>query len=214
MIKSVIFDFDGVILDSVDIKGDAFFELFKIKGKKIQKISRDYHYKNLGISRNVKIDYILKKYLSDDINNKKTYLNNFESIVISNVKKCNYIYGIKNFLKKNYNNYNFFISSATPTLELLEIVKYKNISKYFLEILGSPMSKVEHIKFIINKYKLKTNEVVFIGDTNNDYISALNSKINFIGVRNKYEEFKNHKYVIKNFYNFENKLNNFILYNE
>ena len=64
MIKSIIFDFDGVILDSVDVKGDSFFELFANKGKKIQKISKEYHYKNLGISRKVKIDYILKNILN------------------------------------------------------------------------------------------------------------------------------------------------------
>ena len=34
MIKSIIFDFDGVILDSVDVKGDSFYELFSNKGKK------------------------------------------------------------------------------------------------------------------------------------------------------------------------------------
>ncbi len=211
MIKSIIFDFDGVILDSVDVKGEAFFELFKNKGEKIQKISKDYHYKNLGVPRHIKIDYILSQYLSDDRNNRNLYLNKFESIVISKVKESNFIYGIKNFLKKNHNNYNFFISSATPTLELSEIVKYKEINKYFLEILGSPKSKIEHIKFIINKYKLKTKEVIFIGDTNNDYKSAYKSKINFIGVKNKYEKFKNQKYVIKNFYNFKNTLNNFNL---
>ena len=210
MIKSIIFDFDGVILDSVDAKGDAFFELFKSKGKKIQTISKDFHYKNLGIPRNVKIDYILKEFLSNDLKDRKLYLKNFESIVISKVKKSNYIYGIKNFLKNNYKNYNFFISSATPTFELLEIVKYKNISKYFVEIFGSPMNKEEHIKLITHKYKLKKNEVIFIGDTNNDYISALKSKINFIGLRNKYEEFRDQKLVIRNFYNFENKLNNLI----
>ncbi len=211
MIKSIIFDFDGVILDSVDVKGDSFYELFSNKGKKIQELSKDYHYKNLGISRKVKIDFILNKYLKKEVINKKLYLENFESIVISKVKKSNYIYGIKNFLKNNYNNYNFFISSATPTKELLEIIEYKKISKYFVEIMGSPKKKTEHIKYLINKYQLKNHEIILVGDTKNDYLSAYKSKINFIGVKNKYEEFKDYRFVIKNFYNFQNKLKKLII---
>ena len=210
MIKSIIFDFDGVILDSVDAKGDAFFELFKDKGKEIQKISKEYHYNNLGISRYVKIDHILKKYLIKEITKKQIYLENFEIIVSSKVKNSKCIYGIKNFLEKNYKIYNFFISSATPTDELLEIIKYKKFSKYFIEIMGSPMSKIDHIKYIKKKYNYKKNEVLFIGDTNNDYLSAYNSRIIFIGVKNKYEDFRNYKYVIKNFYNFKNKLKKII----
>ena len=69
------------------------------------------------------------------------------------------------------------------------------------------MEKIQHIKYLINKYQLKNKEVIFIGDTKNDYLSAYKSKINFIGVKNKYEKFKDYKFVINNFYNFEKKLN-------
>ena len=38
MIKSIIFDFDGVILDSNKAKGIAFVELFKNQNNTIKKI--------------------------------------------------------------------------------------------------------------------------------------------------------------------------------
>ena len=155
MLKSIIFDFDGVILDSVDIKGDAFYELFALEGIGLQKISKDYHYKNLGISRYKKINYIIDNFLKHENNNKDKYIKNFEKIVSHKINKCNFIYGIKNFLKKNHKKYDFFISSATPTHELNDIVNKKNISKFFINTFGSPKNKLQHIKYILKNFNYK-----------------------------------------------------------
>ena len=59
MIKSIIFDFDGVILNSNNIKAEAFGELYNKYGKKIENKVVEYHYENLGISRIEKIKYLL-----------------------------------------------------------------------------------------------------------------------------------------------------------
>ena len=208
MIKSIIFDFDGVITDSVDSKGEAFFELFKGNGIKIQNLAKKYHYQNLGVSRYQKIEFILNNYLEKEKNKKEKYLLNFEKLVKKKVIEAKLIYGVLNFLNKNHLNYLFFISSATPTNELKEIIQKKKISKYFKNVFGSPQKKTEHIKFIKKKYKLKNKEIIFIGDTKNDYNSAYKSKIKFIGLKNKYEKFENFDFVIKNFYNFKKKLIN------
>ncbi|EAI6773129.1 HAD hydrolase-like protein, partial [Campylobacter coli] len=54
-IKNIIFDFDGVILDSVELKTQAFAELFKEFPKnKVQELVK-YHIQNGGISRYHKI---------------------------------------------------------------------------------------------------------------------------------------------------------------
>ena len=38
MIKNILWDFDGVILDSMKIKGDGFKELFKKELTKLKKL--------------------------------------------------------------------------------------------------------------------------------------------------------------------------------
>ena len=52
--KVVILDFDGVILDSVNIKTEAFKEIFNRESKVIQNKIVNYHLKNGGISREKK----------------------------------------------------------------------------------------------------------------------------------------------------------------
>ena len=36
-IKAIIFDFDGVLVESVNVKGDAFVALYENESKEIQK---------------------------------------------------------------------------------------------------------------------------------------------------------------------------------
>ena len=67
-IKAVIFDFDGVICDSVNIKTEAFVELYSNYHKSISDSVKNYHLKYGGISRFEKIKYIETVLLKNDYN--------------------------------------------------------------------------------------------------------------------------------------------------
>ncbi len=51
MIKNILWDFDGVILNSMKIKGDGFIELFKEYDEMYLNKLEQYHYDNGGVSR-------------------------------------------------------------------------------------------------------------------------------------------------------------------
>ncbi len=59
-IKGLIFDFDGVILDSVKIKEKAFKKIVNKYGLTVSEKFMKYHNKNLGISRELKFEYFYK----------------------------------------------------------------------------------------------------------------------------------------------------------
>ena len=75
MIKALLFDFDGVILESADIKTAAYRALFK--GEDSNKVEEfiDYHIQNAGISRFVKVRYFYEKILGIKITDKKKGVN-------------------------------------------------------------------------------------------------------------------------------------------
>ena len=64
MIKAIIFDFDGVLVESNHIKTEAFKELFQDYPQHLDEIVK-YHVLNGGLSRYIKIQYIYKKRLSN-----------------------------------------------------------------------------------------------------------------------------------------------------
>ena len=67
MIKTILWDFDGVILDSMKIKGDGFIELFKDNAESELKQIEAYHYENGGVSRFDKIRYFYHNILDENI---------------------------------------------------------------------------------------------------------------------------------------------------
>ena len=78
--------------------------------------------------------------------------------------------------------------------------------KYFKSINGSPESKEEHIKKIIIKGNYKKKEILFIGDSDNDYNAAKKNKIKFLGIINEFNNFKKIKYKFRNFVEIDNFL--------
>lgn len=187
MIKTIIFDFDGVILDSNRIKEDAFAELYKDYGSIVRKKVVEYHKKNLGMPRYDKFRFYNKNYLKDkesleDIENLSL---KFSKIIYKKIINVNFILGAYEFISQNFRNYKFHISSATPDKELIRICKKRKIDKYFVSINGSTFTKKDHIKKIINSNKIRLNEIVYIGDSINDFLAAKSFDINFIKIGKK-----------------------------
>ena len=57
-INSIVFDCDGVLLNSNKIKTQAFYKCALPYGEKYATMLADYHIENGGISRNYKFKYL------------------------------------------------------------------------------------------------------------------------------------------------------------
>ena len=187
MKKALVFDFDGVILDSNHIKDETFLILYKKYGKKFSNYVLNHHKNNRGISRFEKFKIYHKILFGNNIKKKEIEKLNqsMNSIIINRMIKTKFIYGVKNFLKNYHKIYDCFIISASPEGELKEICDKKKISNYFIKIYGSPDNKFKNLNKLIKTYKYKRKEILYLGDSNNDYFFAKKSKISFINVRNK-----------------------------
>ena len=63
MIKNILFDFDGVILDSMPIREYGFRKIFENYDVALVEKLLVYHNQNGGLSRYVKIRYFFEKLL-------------------------------------------------------------------------------------------------------------------------------------------------------
>ena len=182
MIKVILFDFDGVLVESVNIKTAAFRELFKDEEENDLAGILDYHKKHGGISRRNKIIYFYKNILKRKLTEErlKELEDRFSQHVKDKVIRASFVDGALEFLKKNYNRYDFYIISGTPQKELEEIVSKKNLSPYFLSVYGSPPAKSEIIHSLLSAKKYSRDEVIFVGDSPDDLEGAVKCGIKFV----------------------------------
>ena len=210
--KNLIFDFDGVILDSVQIKTLAFKKIFQDQEEQVISKIVKYHEYYGGVSRYKKIEYFYKHFIKKKLTkyeNKKR-LKQFRDASLDLLLKAKLIKGVLYFLKNNYTKYNFFISSGSPEAELKKICKKKKISKYFIRIFGSPKNKIFHIKKIIRLSGAKKKDYCFIGDSITDYSASKKMNIKFIQIGNFLKPKQAHLLKCKNFINFKKKIDNLL----
>lgn len=188
---AVFFDFDGVILDSVNIKTKAFAKMFSKYGKEIESKVVDYHLKNGGVSRFEKFKHYYNQFLNKPINDEiiEELNQNFSKLVFEEVLKAPFIDGALETLKKlKSKKIPCYIVSGTPDSEIKKIVLQRNLSEYFVQVYGSPQKKWEITKKIIEKQNYKNKKCLFIGDAMSDYECAKTLGLQFLGIVKKDEK--------------------------
>ena len=190
MLKGIIFDFDGVIAKSVQIKSIAFETLYEKHGKDTVRKIIEHHEANGGMSRYKKIKLYHKLFLRKEIIDEEiaNLANQFSELVIEMVIAAPYVPGALEYLKKSYEKYKLFISTGTPTDEINHILEERGIAQYFTAVFGSPVEKNDHINNIISTYGMRPNALVFYGDSNVDIDAAENAQIPFVLIKNSFNK--------------------------
>lgn len=188
MIKNLLFDFDGVILDSMKIKGDGFIELFKEYPEDSLQTLEAYHYANGGVSRFAKIRYFFNDILRTQVSEKEVeaLAEKFARIIAEKLfDHSNLIGETIDYLRENFTRYNCHIVSGAEHQELNALCEHFGIQSYFKSIQGSPTIKSDLIAKVLKQYSYRAEETLLIGDSINDYEAAVANRILFSGYNNK-----------------------------
>ena len=182
MISVVILDFDGVILETAQIKTRAFETLFKDSGH-VDRI-RKYHIDNSGISRHVKIREIREGILrlTRDEADERALAERFASLIEAGVAAAPFVPGAREFIASPGGRL-VYVASGTPERELHEIAKARGIDRAFAGIFGSPALKPAIVRRILAAHGLQPSEVVFVGDGLTDQLAARETGVHFVARR-------------------------------
>lgn len=216
----VVYDFDGVILDSDLLKYNIFKHLFINEKKIIRNKILEYHFLNQGINRKIKFKHISKNILKFKNHKKKSIEleNTFKKLISKKILSCKFGLGAKkslDFLKKK--KIPCYVATGVKQLEIENIILKLKIKKYFKKIYGYPKKKENILRIIKQNEKVKYSSLYFVGDSISDLIAAQRRKVNFLGKKTNLnsKKIKNNKYfkegnvykLIKKVYglNFDNK---------
>lgn len=182
---AIVFDFDGTLVDSKQVKTEAFAKLYEPYGEDIALQVVKWHQANEGISRFVKFKYwhevLLNKPYTDAEGERLSGL--FSERVLETIINAPYISGALAFLEAYYQSIPLFIASGTPEAELLEIVSKRNMTQYFQGIYGSPKTKQAILEQILAKAGYTPQRVLMVGDALSDWEGAQAVGTQFLGVQ-------------------------------
>ena len=182
----VFFDCDGVILNSNQIKTEAFRNAVSYYSSQLVDEFIQFHQENGGASRYVKFEYFYKDMLGlDDYSTLRQYA----SEVRSGLLKCTEVDGVRNILKlMNCFGIPCFVVSGGDEKELNDVFNIRGLDKYFSGIFGSPATKIQNLgKIMFDKGDLSSS--IFFGDSKNDLEAAENYGMDFVYV-SQFSEWK------------------------
>ncbi len=207
----IIFDLDGTLVDSAK-------DIMIANNKTLEKFGyKPISFKNVKhiIGQGIRVNIIRSLKMQDvKINKKKE--NEMYDFFFSFYKKNLYvkskIYGGLNSFLKNLKKKGYKLAVCSNKLETLTkiVLKKTKLLKYFDFVAGGdtfahrkPHPSV--LNNIIKNFKINKNNVLFIGDSEHDYHSALNSNIKFClktkGFTNKPISFFKKSYKLKSYTN-------------
>ena len=178
--KALLFDFDGVIKESIATKGAALQRVFRSYGEDFGDVVMQHHIANPGMPRFEKIKLYLEILgISDDLELKR-HVRVFEESLLDAVVNSVWVPGVPEFLEIASKKKLMFVLTAAPQYEIDEILKRLDLSSKFHQIYGFPTKKESAMSLIMNKTGLLPSDLVMFGDSVPDYNAAQRMKIPFI----------------------------------
>ena len=182
MVKLLIFDMDGTLIDTDEVLYETWKELFKLYKPKDYKIDREFvrGFSGPPVMDSIKLafpekdpDFILKEYRTRtakyyDMDYLKLFPN--ELPVLRKLHEEGYLFAIA--------------TSKNREMALKTLEKYDSENMFSLILTSSDHFKTkpdpEMLNYIIDKLNVSKDETIMIGDTKFDYLAAENAKIKCI----------------------------------
>lgn len=182
LIKAIILDFDGVVIESNDIKTEAFFAVFSRYPEHVATVMA-YHHANVSASRYAKFQFFVDEVLGrrGDQQTVESLARQFSEATRSRLANCPMVPGAREFLERYSSLLPLFLASVTPQEELMQILEMRDLSRYFRFIYGCPpWTKPAAVFDALGLAGVRPSEAILIGDSPGDRDAAEATGVEFV----------------------------------
>lgn len=182
--QAFVFDFDGVLADSVEVKTRAFEALYLPHGPDVAARVVRHHREHGGMPRREKFRHYQAVFLgaAADEATLDRLCAAFSALVVDAVVAAPEIPGATGFLRAWHGRVPLFVDSATPDAELAVILKRRGLDGFFKSVYGSGDTKASNLAAILAHGGFDPSRVLFFGDAASDLRAAEACGVRFVGV--------------------------------
>ncbi|HYL33480.1 MAG TPA: HAD family hydrolase [Stellaceae bacterium] len=179
---AMIFDFDGVIVESTELKTEAFRALFADRAGRIEAIV-DLHRRHAGVDRFTKFEMIYRDILHEPLTAsiRQDLGVRFAQLVEDAVTNCPMVPGAGELLATLDRRMSMAVVSSTPQRELERVVARRGLGRFFAAVRGSPPAKSEAVRALLEERGWTAANVLMVGDAAADLAAARTNGVAFIG---------------------------------
>lgn len=180
---TLVFDCDGVVLDSNKVKTEAFYQATSPYGEAAAQAMVDYHVANGGVSRYKKFAYFLEQIAPDHAEQQgpdlAVLLQAYAGHVREGLLSCEVAPRLE-ALREQTPDARWLIVSGGDQAELCDVFAQRGIAKWFDGgIFGSPDTKDEILARELNSGNIQ-QPALFLGDSKYDYQAASAAGLDFV----------------------------------
>lgn len=184
-IEVVVFDFDGTLVLSNQLKYEAYFKLFPDE-KCCRSIVKQVLEEILEESRFVILAAIVERIKRacsvEAVPGIPQLAEQYNNIVLDGAKKCIVRPGSIQLLETLKSDHSLYVSSNTPEKPLKEIIDYRQWAGYFKGVYGYPQRKYQTLLEIMDLESKMPTQVLVVGDGESDRDSASQAGCHFFYV--------------------------------
>ncbi len=179
--RCIVFDCDGVVLDSNRIKTEAFFQAALPYGEHNASMLVEFHRRHGGVSRYKKFEYFLEEIVAGEPTEKalEALLESYASLAYQGLLSCDVAPGLRSF-RAAFPDVRWIIASGGDEQELRQVFSIRGLSDLFDGgIFGSPVPKDAILAREMKSGNLLT-PALFIGDSRFDHQCAETAALDFV----------------------------------
>lgn len=173
-LECLVFDCDGVILESVPVKTLAFARMAEPYGDEARDRLLMYHKVHGGVSRYKKFEWFFKEVLGKEITPEELTVwgEKYAQLAFEEVCRCELVPGIQDVLDTWKGRLPMYVCSGAPHEELHVILKGRGLDGYFAGIWGSPPHKTILLQSIVRDNNFDPEKTLMVGDAPTDMQAA------------------------------------------
>jgi phosphoglycolate phosphatase-like HAD superfamily hydrolase len=181
-VRALILDFDGVVLESNDVKTSAFRQVFARYPAHADAMM-EFHHRNVSLGRFDKFEHLLRLLgrpgdgaLRDEL------AAEFSRRTLEGVIAAPFVAGAEAFLRDVAPRLPLYLASVTPEEDLTRILAQRGLAQWFRRAYGCPpWTKPSAIRDVLAREGIAPSQALLVGDSAGDQRAAAETGVGFVG---------------------------------